>query len=100
MRIGDHVVYVDPFSKPQQAVLTAVWDSGHEEIYPSPAVNVVWVSADPARTDSYGRQVERATSVPHVTSQRAPGSYWCRPAEYDEMRDRQLREAEAKEQQA
>lgn len=38
-----------------------------------PSVNVVFVVSDEAKTDSYGRQIDRATSVPHESLQSAHG---------------------------
>lgn len=94
MQVGDHVVYVDPLSIPRQAILTAVWDNGDAEKYPNPAVNLVFVSGDAAKHDTYGRQIERQTSCGHVSNEfytACPGNYWCRPEEYDPERDRKIR---------
>lgn len=41
-----------------------------------PSINVVFVVSDEAKTDSYGRQIDRATSVPHRQLQSAHGYYW------------------------
>lgn len=41
-----------------------------------PSVNVVYATGDDAKTDPYGRQIERATSVVHKTLQAAHGMYW------------------------
>lgn len=71
MKEGDAVIYVDPLGNDRPAVLTAVWGSG-----PTPAVNLVFVSDDQAKKDTYGRQIERATSVVHQSGQAAPGNYW------------------------
>jgi len=75
MKIGDHVLYVDALSRPRQA----------------PGLNLVLVSNDEAKDDPYGRQIERETSVVHVSNQPAPGAYWCREHEYDADRDVTLR---------
>lgn len=41
------------------------------------AINVVFVSADPAKTDCYGRQTEHLTSVMHKSvSGECPGRFW------------------------
>jgi len=45
-----------------------------------PLINVVAVSLDTHKTDSYGRQVERSTSVPHK-SDGVHGYYWRWPDE-------------------
>lgn len=94
MKVGDPVVYVDPLSVPRNAVLTAVWDSNDSEKYPNPAVNLIFVSNDTAKHDSYGRQIERQTSCAHVSSEWAktcPGNYWCRVEEYNAERDQKIR---------
>lgn len=67
-RVGDTVVFHDPVGLAYQALVTAVW---------SPVcLNVVYVSQDEAKTDPYGRQIERQTSLLHKSSQPAHGIYW------------------------
>lgn len=95
VEVGQHVLYVDELSKPRPALLTAVWRSTgaympHSRV---PGVNLVVVSDDEKKDDPYGRQIERVTSVVHVTNQPAPGWYWCLPSEYDAERDKVLRAA-------
>lgn len=41
-----------------------------------PSLNVVYVAEDGSKTDSYGRQIVRATSVPPKSAQSAHGYYW------------------------
>lgn len=66
---GQHVVYVDPKGVARPAVVTVAWSHT--------CVNVVFVSDDKSKTDSYGRQIERETSVIHAsTPGRAHGNYW------------------------
>jgi hypothetical protein len=108
VKIGDHVLFADSRSRPVHAVVSAVWPKMKVVAAPddpaaydgkkavpdpdqAPSLNVVFVSMDEARHDSYGRQVERETSLAHVSAQPAPGMYWCRPEEYDPARDRALR---------
>ena len=95
VEIGQHVLYVDALSKPRPAILTAVWRSTPEymKTRPIPGVNLVVISDDEAKTDSYGRQIERFTSVVHMANQASPGWYWCLPSEYDAQRDLNLRVA-------
>ena len=57
VHVGDVVVYHDPVGGPHNALVTAVWSKS--------CLNVVIVSADEAKTDPYGRQVERYTSLCH-----------------------------------
>ncbi len=71
VEVGDVVVFVDPFGKEYRALVTTVFGGGER-----PSVNVVYVSSDEAKTDQYGRQVERSTSVVHEGSQPAHGMYW------------------------
>ncbi len=55
VRVGDAVIFVDPIRNEHDALVTAVWSKD--------CINVVFVSADESKTDSYGRQIERETSV-------------------------------------
>jgi hypothetical protein len=41
-----------------------------------PTINLVYVSTDEQKTDNYGRQIERRSSVVHKSNQGAPGYYW------------------------
>lgn len=73
-KIGQHVVYVDALSVAHGALVTggpeqATW----QPVFGVPWCNVVFVDPDPSRTDSYGRQVSRQTSLTHVSRQTAPG---------------------------
>jgi hypothetical protein len=83
VRVGDAVVYVDPRGIERSALVTAVWGLWHNvpEATPEPSLNLVYVSEDESRTDSYGRQTAHATSTPHRGQQAAPGNYWKRPTE-------------------
>lgn len=69
VKVGEAVVYYNPVGKPHPAIVTAVWNP--------PMVNVVFVSSDEARTDSYGRQVERSTSLYHKSQTQVHGNYWA-----------------------
>ena|SRR3990167_1396613 len=93
MNIGDHVLYVDALSRSRHALVTAVWAgrSHYSPTTPEPGLNLVLVANDEAKDDPYGRQIERETSVVHVSNQPAPGAYWCRESEYDADRDVKLR---------
>lgn len=71
-QIGEIVEYVDHHGKPHKAIVTANWSGGQE----NGAINLVFVSADDAKTDQYGRQIERDTSVVHKSRQTAPGNFW------------------------
>lgn len=78
----DHVIFVDSYGNPHEALVTDVFGGGNwngKEIPPS--MNVVYVSTDESRKDSYGLQVERGTSVCHRTVQPAWGMYWMWPGD-------------------
>lgn len=83
--IGSAVVYVDERGRPRPALLTAIHGGdpyGREcddEAESIPSVNVVFVTGDASRQDSYGFQIERNTSVVHESDQSAQGMYWRRP---------------------
>lgn len=70
--VGDHVIYCDSRSVDHNAVVTAAWSAT--------CINVVFASSDEAKTDSYGRQIERETSLLHAaTTGQAHGRYWRFP---------------------
>lgn len=83
---GQHVVYVDHFGKAHDALIT-VWWHGDREIscylseFGDPGCNVVYVDKDEDKTDTYGRQIYRETSVIHKTKQPAHGNFYCWPDE-------------------
>lgn len=81
--VGQHVVYVDQYGKRHDALIT-IWWSAYEPYLSEtgqPGCNLVLVSGEEAKTDSYGRQIERETSVVHRSKQVAHGRYWCWPDE-------------------
>ena len=73
-QVGDHVVYADPKGHEHNAIVTANWGTGD-----TPSLNVVFVDPDETKTDSYGRQIARNTSVVHQSNQAAHGMYWREP---------------------
>jgi hypothetical protein len=79
LKIGDSVVFIDPHRVEHAALVTHVWPQIAGG--PLPGCNVVWVSGDEARSDGYGRQIERATSVVHLSIQPAKASCWRWPNE-------------------
>ena len=92
LRLNDPIVYVDTHGTVHGAVLTTIWGNAayhaetdaHGNILqtddPSPTVNLVFTSGDPDRRDNggSGRQIERASSVVHMTNQNVFGNYWRR----------------------
>lgn len=79
LEVGSHVVYTDQFAQRHDAIVTAVWGSYATATGPEPGCNLVFVSADGAKTDPYGRQIERETSVVHRSNQPAHGRFWDWP---------------------
>lgn len=80
--VGKHVVYVDPQGVAHDAVVTVWWSLDYyRKEGKEPGCNLVYVSGDPAKDDTYGRQIERSTSVIHMGVQPAHGNYWRWPDE-------------------
>jgi len=78
LEIGDQVIYVDSLAREHFALVTNVWPGMAPAVSDEPGCNVVFVSGDGSKTDPYGRQLERATSVVHKGKQPAHGNYWKR----------------------
>lgn len=75
---GDVVVYHDEVGEAHNALVTSGgFEYGDDKI--TCWINVLWVSDDKAKTDNYGRQIERASSVTHVSKTTAWGRYWRWP---------------------
>jgi hypothetical protein len=69
LKIGDVVTYRDEVGVEHNALVTAV--------HGPDCINVAYLSADPAKHDSYGRQVERDSSVQRQSDVTAPnGRYF------------------------
>ena len=88
LKVGDHVIFHDAYRVAHHALVTRVFSNGMPlsafvQAYGSmPCVNVLWTSDDPAKTDPYGQQVERATSVVHGSAQPVrAGMYFLFPGE-------------------
>ena len=60
VKVGDAVRFFDSYKKEHAALVTAV----HSQT----CINVVFVSEDVTKSDTYGRQIERQTSVSHISS--------------------------------
>lgn len=72
--IGQNVIFTDAHGKGHPALLTAIHGSARADWQPS--VNLVFVTDDATKTDPYGRQIERHTSVVHRVAQGANGMFW------------------------
>ena len=68
LNVGDVVVYCDPKGNDHNALVTAVWTPM--------CINLVLVSPDDSKRDDYGRQIERQTSMNHVSQSEVHGFYW------------------------
>lgn len=73
LQVGDSVVFIDSHRVEHMALVTNVfgaWQDGYS------GCNVVYSSNDETKTDPYGRQLERATSVCHVSVNPARAMCW------------------------
>jgi hypothetical protein len=59
VKVGDVVIYTDEVRNDHNAIVTAIWGQD--------CINVVFLSPDESKTDPYGRQIERQTSVARHT---------------------------------
>lgn len=73
--VGTVVEYVDPVGKSHEALVTAVWGTGSEAFGVNP-INVVFISDDESKTDAYGRQMERETSIQAAGPTAAHGRFY------------------------
>jgi len=78
LEVGSSIVYVDQHAKAHNALVTVVWGDipSYQSPTGQPGCNVVFVSGDASKADQYGTQIERETSVVHMTLQPAHGRYW------------------------
>ena len=67
-KIGDVVTYKDEVGQEHKGLVTAVHGPA--------CINVVYVSSDSTKTDSSGRQIERASSVQLKSDYTANGRYY------------------------
>lgn len=71
---GSHIIFVDEHGVARDALVTQWW--GEQ------CANLVFVTGDAKRRDSFGAQIERHSSVVHEANQPAHGMYWCWPDEW------------------
>ena len=98
-RVRDHVIYHDERGTPHDALITCVFDQtksvvdsegnmvekdgryvtepmyAEDDLSELPCINVVFVTDDEARDDSYGRQIVRETSQVHKLNMSTHGHY-------------------------
>lgn len=78
LKVGCPVVFVDPTGNQFPALVTAIWGRPED----LPLINVVYCSGDSNRQDSYGRQIERSTSLSYKDKVGGVhGLYWMFPGE-------------------
>jgi len=70
---GEQIVYIDSLRKHHNALVTAPWSET--------CVNLLYVSDDEQKSDSYGRQIERQTSLVHISGNTAKANCWAFPDE-------------------
>lgn len=70
---GTPVVFFDTYGKRHHALVTRGWTPT--------GVNVVYVTDASDKQDSYGSQIERASSVTHKSISQMPGYFWQYPDE-------------------
>jgi len=107
-KIGQPVIYVDEMGRRHDALVTVWWAHKYVKDDPDsfdsfdhrtssdatehgrfmkehsgaePGCNLLFVSSDCAKHDSYGRQIERESSVTHKNASGMSGRYWCWPDE-------------------
>lgn len=83
---GQAIKVVDEFGVLRDALVTRSWSPATNGIVEYDdaveggvklAINIVYVSSDPKRTDQYGQQKEHLCSVSHRTVRGdCPGRYW------------------------
>lgn len=74
IKVGQVVKYRDENGKDHDALITAIHGTTGTD-----SVNLVYVSEDESRTDSYGQQMIRDCSVVHADFQNANGKFWFLP---------------------
>lgn len=70
--VGDRVIFTDSHCEDHNALVTVVWSP----VQDNGCCNLVYVSGDESKTDPYGRQIERVTSIVHKDHNGAPGNCW------------------------
>lgn len=74
LKVGDHIIYIDSKFVEHDALATRVWPGcGGGAV---PGCNLVIVSGDESKDDPYGRQIERASSIVHKSTQPAGANCW------------------------
>ena len=95
-KVGDAIIFFDELRHELNAIVTAVHGEVSQSqkaygdptmVWHTPLVNLVFVTPDESKTDSWGRQMDRQSSCAHVSSYLHPvGNHWCFPEEVDRSR--------------
>ena len=72
IKVGSPVVYIDSLGRERPALVTNMFGP----LESNPSINLVVVNLDEDQTDTYGRKIERFTSVVHHSYQYAHGNKW------------------------
>lgn len=72
-KYGERVIYIDEFRKQHNALVT--------EPHGGTCCNLVYVSSDEKKHDTYGRQIERDCSCVHISCNEAKANCWAYPDE-------------------
>lgn len=72
-KVGDVVIYADARGNDHNALIQCVWSET--------CINVIIVSQDEAKKDSFGRQIEHETSVGYRNPAWVHGKYWRWPGD-------------------
>lgn len=81
IEIGQHIKVVDEVGNLHDGLVTECWGQTVLKDGYRPTINVVFLSADAAKRDQYGRQSEHLSSCQHKTMTTAPGRFWYFPDE-------------------
>lgn len=71
--VGNPVIFVDAHGLQHNALVTAAWSES--------CVNLIYISPNEDRKDTYGRQTERQTSVVYKDRTPAYGNYFMFPGD-------------------
>ena len=94
-QVGEPVIFFDSVGMRHNALLTSVHgertittikEEGKEPVDKEwvPSVNLLVISPDKQRTDTWGRQIERFSSVGHFREYGTWGNIWCFSDELDD----------------
>jgi hypothetical protein len=81
--VGQPIMFIDTHRVARHAIAIHWWMPGKDSPYSEEwaAVNLMLADPDPQKEDTYGRQICRETSVPHLSANPAKGFCWCWPDE-------------------